>query len=88
MPCLILDFDAEAGLLRERLRQRAARGAEASEADASVLEAQMRSAQPLGADEMDDVFRCQPLAWTAPGADGEPRADWSALLQRLAPAQR
>ena len=86
MPCLILDFDAaaDAELLQERVRERAARGADASEADEAALAAQMRSAEPLGADEESAVVRCRPLPQAARAGGGEHQADWSALLQRLA----
>jgi uncharacterized protein len=84
VPCLMLDFDGDAELLRERVRERAGRGADASDADEAVLAAQMRSAEPLGADELGDAVRCRPLPPAARAGDGEPQADWSALLQRLA----
>lgn len=86
--CLILDFDADAQVLRERVRERADRGGDASEADEAVLAAQMRSDEPLGADELGEVVRCRPLPQAAQSGDGEPQADWSALLQRLPEAER
>jgi hypothetical protein len=73
---LILDFDAEPDVLRERVRQRAARGDDASEADLQVLAAQLQTAEPLEADELPAVFRCGPAT---PDGDGEMRADWSQL---------
>jgi aminoglycoside phosphotransferase family enzyme/predicted kinase len=72
VPCLILDFDADAQVLRQRVRERAAGGVDASEADEAVLAAQMRTAEPLQADELGAVFRCPP------------QAGWAPLLERLA----
>jgi uncharacterized protein len=83
VPCLILAFDADAQVLRERLRRRAAQGADASEADEAVLDAQMRTAQPLQADEQDAVVRCGPSPEPMPCADGELQADWSAVTNRV-----
>jgi uncharacterized protein len=77
---VILDFDVGADLLRQRVRQRAANGADPSDADESVLAQQMRTAQPLRADELAAVFPCGAAA-SAP----EPaRADWTSLLKQLA----
>lgn len=74
LPFVILDFNAgvDVDTLRGRVRARAARGGDASEADEAVLEAQMRSAEPLGLDEQ---------AWVLPNAVS---SDWTALAQRLA----
>jgi uncharacterized protein len=80
VPCIVLDFDADATLLRERVRQRATRGGDASEANEAVLAAQMRSAEALQPDELAAVFRCRPLA---PSAEGAPQADWAPLLERI-----
>jgi aminoglycoside phosphotransferase family enzyme/predicted kinase len=77
---VILDFDVDADLLRQRVRQRAARGGDPSDADESVLALQMRTAQPLQADELAAVFPCG-VAASAPDASG---ADWTPLLNRLA----
>lgn len=54
--CVILHFAARPETLRARVRQRAARGDDASDADLAVLEAQLRQAQPLGAAEADAVI--------------------------------
>ena len=78
---VILDFDVEADLLRQRVRQRAASGGDPSDADESVLAQQMRSAQPLQADELAAVYSCGAAA-SAPNGAG--RADWTPLLNRLA----
>ncbi|MDP2005619.1 MAG: AAA family ATPase [Rubrivivax sp.] len=55
LPFVLLDFPAAPELLRQRLRERAARGGDASEADLQVLEAQLRTAEPLQADELAAV---------------------------------
>jgi hypothetical protein len=77
---VILDFDVDADLLRQRVRQRSLGGGDPSDADESVLEQQMRSAQALQADERSAVFPCGPAA-SAP--DGGALADWTPLLKRL-----
>lgn len=48
----ILDVQAEPATLRERVRLRAARGTDASEADERVLEHQLGTVQPLELDEL------------------------------------
>ena len=78
---VILDFDADVATLRERIVRRAARGGDASEADPAVLEAQLRTAEPLDADEQPLVVRC--VASTQ-GDDGSPQMEGSALLATLA----
>ena len=47
LPLLIVSCRADTALLRERVRQRGAIGRDASEADQTVLEQQMTSAEPL-----------------------------------------
>lgn len=73
VPCVTLVFEAPPEVLRERVRRRAALGGDASEADVSVLEAQLAQREPLDEDEA----RAALVVLT------EPRADWSALLPRL-----
>lgn len=51
LPFVILAFEAPLELLRERVRLRAARGDDASEADETVLEAQLISQETLTAEE-------------------------------------
>ena len=80
VPFVILEFEADPQTLRERIAQRAARGGDASEADLQVLSNQVRTAEPLGADEQEIAFRCRPR----PVARGEIRTDWAPLLARLA----
>ena len=75
---VVLDCVADATTLAERVRLRALRlqrGGDASEADAQVLAAQMQSAQPLQADEVDGVFTMPAL--------GAPASAWEPLLHRL-----
>ncbi|HSW26856.1 MAG TPA: AAA family ATPase, partial [Burkholderiaceae bacterium] len=52
---VILDFEVDAEVLRQRLRRRQALGRDASDADESVLAGQMRTSQPLRSDERMDV---------------------------------
>ncbi len=51
VPFTILDCEANIDTLRQRVRARAASGADASEADVEVLERQIQSRQPLAAQE-------------------------------------
>jgi predicted kinase len=78
--CVILDFDADVEVLRQRLRERAAAGLDPSDADEAVLAGQMRSAEPLQPDE-------QALVWCGGppvrSEDGAIRADWTRLLAWL-----
>lgn len=53
----ILDIQADHARLRERITLRAAQGKDASEADLRVLQQQIESVQPLGADELAAVTR-------------------------------
>jgi aminoglycoside phosphotransferase family enzyme/predicted kinase len=81
VPFVILDFDAELQILRARVEKRHERADDASDAGLDVLEAQRLSAEPLAPDEQAAVFRCMA---TTRSDDGQPQADWSPLLQRLA----
>lgn len=51
VPAMILVCDAPEALLRERLQRRAASGNSVSEADESVLDLQLKAAEPLSDDE-------------------------------------
>ena len=83
VPFLILDFDADPAVLRQRLRERSARADDASDADEAVLDLQLRYAEPLQPDEAADVARCGVVTTDA---EGQFEADWSAVLARLAPS--
>jgi len=78
---VILDFEVDPAVLRQRLHLRNARGDDPSDADDSVLDAQLRTSQPLQADELAAVFRCGSMA-SAPQA--ELQTNWAPLLTRLA----
>lgn len=51
VPCVLLHCDAPPELLRQRVRERARRGGDASEADEAVLQHLSAQAEPLAADE-------------------------------------
>ena len=77
---VVVDFQAPADTLRQRVQQRAQRADDASEAELAVLEDQLAHAQPLRPQELPEVF----------AFDAEPRYDeasmaarWGPLLQRL-----
>ena len=79
--CVIIDFQASADTLRQRVRQRLLRNNDASDADLAVLEGQWAHAEPLREGERADVF----------AFDAEPAHDeatlaerWQPLLQSLA----
>ena len=91
VPFVILDITARESTLRERIVLRARLGADASEAGLAVLEHQLRTAEPLAADERADVVACdgeRPL-----DAAGDPaslfalRARLDAGATRTAPAR-
>jgi aminoglycoside phosphotransferase family enzyme/predicted kinase len=75
---VILDFHVEPAELRRRLRLRAARGDDPSDADEGVLAEQMRQAEPLQADEREDTFECREN-----GTAAKPSVDWQPLLVQL-----
>ncbi|HTP74874.1 MAG TPA: AAA family ATPase [Burkholderiaceae bacterium] len=52
VPCLLLHCDAPREVLRQRVRVRAQRGSDASEADEAVLETLAAQAEPLADDEL------------------------------------
>ncbi|MGE5240277.1 MAG: AAA family ATPase [Bacteroidota bacterium] len=72
-PFMILDLRADDGVLRERLRQRARHGGDASEADLAVLDHQLATREPLTQEE-------QPLALAINTGD---MPDMAALVGRL-----
>ena len=51
MPFSIASFDCPVTMLRERVTRRAVRGEDASDADLAVLDAQIRTQEPLDANE-------------------------------------
>jgi len=53
----ILNLSADHATLRERIKQRATQGQDASEADLRVLEHQFETGKPLENDELDEVTR-------------------------------
>lgn len=73
VPFVILAFEAPAAVLRERVRRRAEKAADASEADVAVLDAQLAAREPLA----DDEAGCALVVVT------DPQVDWAALLPRL-----
>jgi len=77
---VLLDFRAGEHCLRERVRQRALRGNDASEADLAVLQHQLLHAQPLDPDERAVAFEVD--AETDFDEAAMP-ARWAPLLQRL-----
>ena len=70
LPFRVLAFDAPEALLRERIRQRAEAGGDASEATQAVLSAQLAQREPLAPDELLQAVRIEALA----------PVDWSTLL--------
>jgi len=64
----VLAPQADSALLRERIQSRGAEGTDASEATLDVLAHQMRSMEPLGADELPWVLRDSS---PAQGQDGD-----------------
>ena len=78
--CVLIDFVASADTLRERVRRRARRADDASEADLAVLEDQLARAQPLRAEEADAAFRFDA---EVPAEAAAMAARWAPLLQRL-----
>jgi uncharacterized protein len=81
IPLVVLDFDAPEKALRERVAQRAADGSDASEADLSVLERQMRFREPLSREE-----RMAAVTVDTRGLDQTPA--WRAVLRRLGHSRR
>ncbi|MDO9094249.1 MAG: AAA family ATPase [Rubrivivax sp.] len=81
LPFAVLDFPAAPVLLRQRLRERAARGGDASEADVQVLDMQLRTAEPLRPEEQHTAFTVRPS--TAAGLPPLSAAAWQPLLDRL-----
>ena len=77
VPFRIVSLDAPDGVLRSRVAARAAAGSDPSEADAAVLEHQIRTQEPLAADELTRADRID----TERPASG---ARWQGLAADLA----
>ena len=80
MPFVIVDCTAEEATLRARIDARSRRGDDPSEADAAVLDYQLRTRDPLAADELPFVLRHDNGSSTATAPDP---AWWRALAARL-----
>ena len=68
LPWRLLAFDAPEQVLRQRVRERAARGGDASEADEAVLLQQLAHREPLTPDEAAHALTIdarQPVDWAA-----------------------
>jgi predicted kinase len=78
--CVLIDFVASADTLRERVRRRAQRADDASEADVEVLEEQVARSQPLRPAEAEAAFRFDA---EAPFEAANMGARWAPLLRRL-----
>jgi predicted kinase len=57
VPLHILDFDLPEEILRQRVHARSAEGRDASEADVSVLEQQLKTHEPLASEETEFAIR-------------------------------
>jgi hypothetical protein len=81
VPFAIAACEAPEAVLRERIARRAREGSDASEADAAVLDLQLRSAEPLDEAERGETVRFAP---------GGPRGELDAVrsLERLLAAGR
>jgi predicted kinase len=77
---VLIDFVASADTLRERVRRRAQRADDASEADVEVLEEQVARSQPLRPAEAEAAFRFDA---EAPFEAANMGARWAPLLRRL-----
>ncbi|MEO8304765.1 MAG: AAA family ATPase [Betaproteobacteria bacterium] len=85
LPFVIVSLVASVGTLRDRIAHRLRDGTDASEADAAVLEHQLRTKEPLDADEASDVVVYDSEAPT--DADDE-LARLNPVLDRFGPAKR
>lgn len=80
IPFIVVAFSASEPTLRRRVAERARRGTDASDADARVLEHQLRTRQALGRDE-----ECDAVAYDAEAPLDAARSShaWRAVLDRL-----
>jgi uncharacterized protein len=83
IPFIIVNFVTENATLRERIMRRLRDAHEASDADLTVLEHQMRTREPLAPDELGDtvVYEAQ-----SPLVEAQLPARWRGVLDRLARA--
>ena len=80
VPFVIVDISAKEATLRERLRQRASVGGDASDAGSAVLEHQMHTHEPLALDECVDVV---PYDGELPLERAHTAAAWQGVMDRL-----
>ena len=85
VPFVIVSLVASVGTLRDRIAHRLRDGTDASEADAAVLQHQMRTQEPLDADEAAGAVVYENEAPIQ--ADDGP-ARWDAVLDRIGAATR
>lgn len=81
IPVFVVDFQADLGILVERLRKRAMQAGEASDADETILRLQLTEAEPLTCDESALVVTTDTAA---PLDSFDKQTFWGALLDRLA----
>jgi aminoglycoside phosphotransferase family enzyme/predicted kinase len=60
VPFIILDFDVDAAVLRERVQQRATANTDASDATVAILESQLHADEPLDVGERASSIRITP----------------------------
>ncbi len=83
IPFAIVAFDASEATLRQRVAARKHEGTDASEADIPVLESQLRTREPLAADELAFAI---PYDAELSGEQARDASAWRPLLARLGPA--
>jgi predicted kinase len=83
LPFCIIAIEAPEPVLRARIANRAAEQTDASEAGIEVLEHQLRTHEPIAADEIGEVIVHD---GSRPVADLRSTATWGALARRLVPA--
>ena len=85
LPFVIIAFTATDATLRARIVERTQRATDASEADLRVLDEQLRTQEPLEADEHACTV---PFDAEIPLADARDPARWHGVETRLRPARR
>ncbi|MBI3546639.1 MAG: AAA family ATPase [Gammaproteobacteria bacterium] len=79
-PFIIIDFAASENTLRQRIAERQQQANDASEADVSILEQQLRTCEPLQVDELAVSLRYdteQPLQASSR------KESWTSILKKL-----